>query len=224
MYSPWLSAAVLGLIWLAVWGGCLWMLRQHLPWMVKGVLLLLVLPSFWLFFAQLARLESHFLQPFADGWGSVWDEPQAFLLGAALIFLVPAWYFFLLARVPANFVLHPREGTVLLVLHLGLLAVFVLTLFLSPYSTSEPITTPSGRVIGRGVVVWNPWLEGSARLALLSFPSAWVLWVQQRRIHKAMLSAQLAFAGMVAFWLLTGEVPDACDYSNPLMARLVLCG
>ncbi|MDX2007960.1 MAG: hypothetical protein SFU83_22185 [Meiothermus sp.] len=224
MYSPWVGAAVLGLIWLTVWGGCLWMLRQPLPWAVKGVLLLLVLPSFWTFFAQLARLEPRAMQLIGEGWGSIWSEPQAFVLGAALIFLAPLWYFVLLARVPASYVLHPKEAPVLFTVHMVLLVVFVSTLLLNPYSASEPVTTPSGRVLGRGVAVWNPWLEGSARAALLAFPYAWVVWIQRRQVNSATLSVQLLFAGGAAYWLLTGAIPDACDYSNPWMARMGLCG
>lgn len=224
MYNPWVGAAVLGLIWLAVWGGCLWMLRQPLPWAVKGVLLLLVAPSFWVFFIQLAHLDPRAMQLIGDGWGSIWDQPQAFVLGTALIFLAPLWYFVLLARVPAAFVLHPKEGSALLTFHIVLFAVFAYTLLLNPYSASEPVTTPSGRVVGRGVAVWNPWLEGSARGALLAFPYAWVVWLQRRRVNWAMLSVQVVFGGVVAYWLLMGAIPDACDYSNPWMARMGLCG
>jgi hypothetical protein len=39
-----------------------------------------------------------------------------------------------------------------------------------------------------------------------------------------MLGVQLIFAGVAVYWLITGQIPDACDYSNPWMARLVLCG
>lgn len=141
-----------------------------------------------------------------------------------LFFLLVPWGCFLLWRIRRAYVFHSNELPAIVALHVMILVSFTMTLIDTPYAPSTTPTTPHGRVVGMTSLQWNPLLYMYANCALLLIPTAWTIWIQRRLVDLPMSIVQLLLLGGLVYWLSFAQLPDACDYSNPKVMRLSLCG
>lgn len=99
-----------------------------------------------------------------------------------------------------------------------------MTLIDTPYASTASPMTPHGRIVGMASLQWNPILYIYADCAFLLIPTAWTIWIQRRLVHLPMLIMQLLLISGLVYWLGFAQLPNVCDYGNPKVMRLSLCG